>query len=300
MKIYICDPGAHHKNIEAIRNMMIYNSVEYVCCNDLSKIDETFNIALCFTIFFPPDRFPPHCKVIYGPQFFVFPHDRHPIHQYKYDPKRFFYNTLSEWNLAIHKRVAPSLTLSFVTIPLGLTLDAIPEVPPLNLRKKVMVYFKHRHPSTLHAVTQFLKEKGEDSIMIQYGSYKDADFKEALKDSRFVIWIGSHESQGFAFQETQASNVPILLWDVTSMRDEFNRSWCYGPPSGRSDDLAATSANCWSDDCGIRFTKAEELSDAYDKMNECLHTFRPRAYIYEKLSLTATYKHLLEVVGLHD
>ena len=300
MKIYICDPGAHHKNIEAIRNMMIFNKIEHICCDDLSKLDHTFDIALCFTVFFPPDRFPPHCKVIYGPQFFVFPRGDHPIHRYTYDPKRFFYNTLSEWNLAIHKRIAPSLSLSFVTIPLGLAFDTIEEVPALHMRKKIMVYFKHRHPSTLKAVTEFLQEKEQEYCVIQYGSYKDTDFKNQLQNTRFVIWIGSHESQGFAFQETQASNIPILLWDVTSMRDEFNRSWCYGCPSGKPDDLAATTANCWSDDCGIRFTKVEELSDAYNKMSESLSTFRPRAYIHDRLSLVETYKHLLEVVGLNE
>ena len=41
----------------------------------------------------------------------------------------------------------------------------------------------------------------------------------ALKQARFCIWIGRHESQGFAFQECLASNVPILVWDVQSMKD---------------------------------------------------------------------------------
>ena len=298
MKFYICDPGAHHKNVEAIRNMMIYNKVEYVCCSDLSKLDDSFDVALCVMDFFPPHMFPARCKVIYGPQFFVFPNNGHSIYRYTYDPARFFYNTLSSWNLAVHKRIGADLSLTFAAIPMGLSMDTLSEVPPLADRKKVMVYFKHRHPSALVAVRQFLEAHKVEYYLIQYGSYKDANFKNQLKDSRFVIWIGSHESQGFAFQETQASNVPILLWDVTSMRDEFHDRFPFGPPSGLPDDLAATTANCWSDDCGIRFYRIEELAEAYKKMNECLADFSPRKFIESKLSLSAAYHHLLKTIGL--
>jgi len=299
MKFYICDPNAHHKNVEAIRNMMIYNKVEYVCCNDLSRLDESFDVAMCFTVFFPPHMFPANCKVIYGPQFFTFPTDKaHNIYKYTYDPDRFFYNTLSKWNLSVHKELGSSLTLRFADIPMGLTMDSLIEVPPLVDRKKIMVYFKHRHPSALNAVRQFLNANHVDYYLIEYGSYKDADFKDKLKNSRFVVWIGSHESQGFAFQETQASNVPILLWDVTSMRDEFVGRWPYGTPSGSADDLAATTANCWSDECGIRFFKEEELPDAFIRMNNNLAEFTPRKYIGDKLSLTAAYNHLLKTIGI--
>lgn len=298
MKFYICDPGAHHKNVEAMRNMMIYNKIEYVCCSDLSKLDDSFDVALCSTVFFPPHLFPPRCKVIYGPQFFVFPNKGHSIYRYTYDPARFFYNTLSMWNLAVHKRVGSELTLTFAAIPMGLSMDTLSEVPPLAERKKVMVYFKHRHPSTLEAVKQFLKARDVEYYLIEYGSYKDTDFKYQLKDSRFVIWIGSHESQGFAFQETQASNVPILLWDVTSMRDEFVGRSPYGPPSGSADDLAATTANCWSDECGIRFYKIEELAAAYENMIKRLAEFSPRKTVGANLSLSAAYNNLLRTIGL--
>jgi hypothetical protein len=298
-KFYICDPGAHHKNVEAIRNMLTNAGVEYVCCNDLRQLNDSFTVAMCFTHFFPPHMFPAHCKVIYGPQFFVFPNDRnHPIHHHSYDPTRFFYNTLSDWNLSVFKSVAPNLTLMAAAIPMGININAIQEVPPLENRKKLMIYFKHRHPSHLNTVTQFLTSKQVDFSVISYGSYKDPDFKRQLQDTRFIIWIGSHESQGFAFQETQASNIPILVWDVTSMRDEFAGRWGYGAPSGRADDLAATTANCWSDECGFKFFQASELPDAYDRMNERLSTFTPRKYIEDKLSLSATYQNLLLTVGL--
>ena len=299
MKFYLCDGGSHHKNRTAIRQMMEANGATYTEHTNLNAIDDSYDVALCMTQFFPPSAFPARCKVVYGPQFFVFPDNMsHPIHKHTYDPDRFFFNILSDWVKKVYIHKAPRLSLRFITCPLGLDLDNIQEVPPLLERQKVMIYFKHRHPSALDAVRQFLEAKGQEYVVISYGSYNDADFKAKLKESRFVIWVGSHESQGFAFQETQASNIPILLWDVHSMRDEYNGSWPYGQSSGQPDELAATTATCWSDDCGIKFYRGEDLASTYDEMCLKLETFRPRAFITDKLSLTATYERLVTTIGL--
>jgi hypothetical protein len=299
MKFYICQPNAHHKNVESIRNMMTKNRVDYTVCDDLSKLDDSYTVAICATRFFPPDQFPKHCKVVYGPQFFVFPDNKnHPIHKYTYDSSRFFYNSLSGWNLDIQKQFAPNLMLTFVTCPFGIDTESISIVPSLEKRTRVMVYFKHRHPDTLHRVLKLLLEQNVEYDLFQYGSYKDPYFKAKLKETKFVIWIGSHESQGFAFQETLASNVPILLWDVTSMYDEYNNGWVYEYLKPTGIPLLATTANVWSDECGIKFTKEEELEAAFTKMNQVLAAFSPRKLIEEKVSLTATYTNLLKSIGL--
>ena len=293
-RVYIVDQGAHHKNREAIRKMMAKNNVKYTECSDLSQIDDAYTLAICENKFFPPDAFPANCKVLYGPQFFVFPNDKsHPLHRYTYDPKRFFYNTLSEWNKVLHKAFAPNLTLTFVTCPFGIDIENIKEVS--ENRNKVMVYFKGRHPSTLDAVTKFLSDRNVDYYLIKYGSYQDADFKQKLADSKFVIWIGSHESQGFAFQETLASNVPILLWDVKSMYDEYNNGWVYEEFKHSGLDLEATTANVWSDECGVRFYHLADLPQSFDEINS--KTFTPRKVI-EKLSLTATYENILSHLNI--
>jgi hypothetical protein len=299
MKFYICDPNGHHKNVESIRNMMTKNSVDYTVCDDLSRLDDTYTVVICATRFFPPDQFPKHCKVVYGPQFFVFPDNKnHPIHKYTYDPSRFFFNILSPWVLHTYKQIAPELNIKYLTCHLGIDTDSISVVPSIEKRTRVMVYSKHRHPDALHRVLKLLLEKDVEYDLFQYGSYKDQFFKEKLKDTKFVVWIGSHESQGFAFQETLASNVPILLWDVTSMYDEYNNGWVYEYLKPTGIPLLATTANVWSDECGIKFTKEEELEDAFAKMNQELNTFSPRKLIEEKVSLTNTYTNLLRAIGL--
>ena len=276
--------------------MMAANSVDYTECDDLSQIDDSYTLALCCTRFFPPAAFPKNCKVIYGPQFFVFPDDHnHPIHKHSYEPGRFFYNTLTSWNKTLHEKSAPNIGVKFITCPFGVDVDSIRIVPPPSQRSKIMIYFKHRHPDIGNKVINFLRSKNIDYDLIQYGSYNDADFKNKLQNTKFVIWVGSHESQGFAFQETLASNVPILLWDVRSMHDEYSNGYPY---RGYSQPLLATTANVWSDECGIKIFNENELESAFNEMNSKIERFSPRKVIETKVSLKGAYENLLISIDL--
>jgi hypothetical protein len=296
MRVYIVQPGAHHKNVESIRKMMVANNVKYTECDDLRQIDDSYTLVFCCTRFFPPSAFPNTCKVVYGPQFFVFPDDQnHPIHRHSYEPGRFFYNSLSPWVKTIHEQFAPNLSLKFVTCPFGLDIDSIQQVPSASQRSKVMIYFKHRHPDIGNKVISFLRSKNIEYDLIQYGSYNDADFKNRLQNTKFVIWVGSHESQGFAFQETLASNVPILLWDVRSMHDEYSKGYPY---RSYIQPLLATTANVWSPECGIKIFNENDLEPAFNQMNSSIEAFNPRRVIESEVSLNAAYRGILNAIGL--
>lgn len=296
MRVYIIQPGAHHKNVESLRKMMVANNVEYTECDDLSQIDDSYTLAFCCIRFFPPDAFPKNCKVVYGPQFFVFPDDHtQPIHKYTYDPKRFFYNSLSSWCKTIHEQFAPNLNLKFIACPFGVDVHSIRQVPPPSQRSKVMIYFKFRHPDLANAVISFLRSKNIDYDLIQYGSYNDADFKNKLQNTKFVIWIGCSESQGFAFQETLASNVPILVWDARSVHDEYQNGYLY---RGYHHPLLATSATIWSPECGIKIFDKNQLEPAFNQMNSRIEAFNPRRVVEAEVSLTAAYRGILNAIGL--
>jgi hypothetical protein len=297
IKFYIIDKGGHHKLHESIRRMLESNNVEYTSHDDLSKIDDSYTVAYCNNTFFPPEMFPKGCKVFFGPQFFVFPNNfDHPLHKYTYDPKLFFYNTQSDWNYAVHKSFAPNLSLTYVVCPFGIDIDNITIVP--KQRSKIMIYFKGRHPSLFEPVKNLVIEKRIYCTLVIYNNYKEIDFKNALQETKFVIWVGCHETQGFALQETLASNVPILLWDVKSMYDEWNNAWCYAPYKSSGFPLNATSASIWSDQCGIKIYDASELESAYNEMNARLDSFTPRKYMEEKNSLNAAFENFKKCLDI--
>jgi hypothetical protein len=149
-----------------------------------------------------------------------------------------------------------------------------------------MVYCKHRDPVLYRHVFDTLSSKQVEYTTVTYGSYNDADFKNALMDTKFVVWIGSHESQGFAFQETLAMNVPILVWDVRTMCDEIGSN---GYPAYSDHTLQATTSSYWSDECGIKFYDAADFSGKFDEMMSMYTEFKPREFVERELSLDAAF-----------
>jgi glycosyltransferase involved in cell wall biosynthesis len=280
---------------------MISNHIEYTISNNIDTLDDSYNLVLCINKFFPPDSFPKTCKVIYGPQFFVFPDNPdHEIFKYEYEQNRFYFNTLSSWNKEVHKEFIP-LKMKLITCPFGIDIDNIP-IRKIPVGNKVMIYFKRRHTSLLDHIISYLHFKGIDYSIFSYGSYNDADYKAEMDNCKFIIWIGTHESQGFAFQEALARNIPILLWDVNTMYEEYINNYpIYNNLRSQNKKLIATVANVWSDECGVKFTDGSEFESKFIEMNQKYDAglFNPRKVIANELSLDKAYKNMLEQVGLN-
>ena len=96
-----------------------------------------------------------------------------------------------------------------------------------------------------------------------------------LKKSKFGIWLGRHESQGFALEETLACDVPLLVWDVTSMNQEDGSNW---------PEYKATSIPYWDENCGKVFYQSSELHESMDEFILNLPNYKPREYICNHLS----------------
>lgn len=297
MKFYLCHRNAHIKNIESIRKMLDTYKIEYVESTSLDRINDTFDVAICFDTYFPPSAFPTKCKVLYGPHFFVFPEDaNHAIRNTTHDASRFFYNTLCDWNKKVHESFCMLPYVPYVTCPFGVNVEDIKPVPNTE-RPHILVYYKRRQRDHLTYVQSYLESNNIPYRLVEYGNYRDDYFKYILKSTKFVIWIGTHESQGFALQETLAANVPVLLWDAKSMFQEIdNGRVLYEPYKGKY-DLAASSAPAWSNECGIRFYEKEEFVDALKRMNESWKTFAPREFIEKTVGLKASMENMAKVMG---
>jgi glycosyltransferase involved in cell wall biosynthesis len=126
-----------------------------------------------------------------------------------------------------------------------------------------------------------LKQRGLNFQEIQYGFYRDEDFRRLLLRSRAMIFLCEHETQGFAYQQALSANVPILAWDRGGdwQDPEFypNRVK-FGPVS---------SVPYWEDRCGKKFANFEEFGPALTEFVNNLKEgrFSPREYVTENLSL---------------
>jgi glycosyltransferase involved in cell wall biosynthesis len=112
-----------------------------------------------------------------------------------------------------------------------------------------------------------------------------------LSESKYGIWLDAHESQGFALQEAIACNVPLLVWNVTSMNQEHGYSY---------DDIPATSIPYWDERCGEFFYHENELESKFKTLISKLEQYRPREFIVENLSIEKCEDKLLELIKQVD
>jgi len=266
--------GGHHKNQIGLD----------MICNHL-KIEKTssHNYREGFDIIYSSQK-PLDKKAIYGPGMGTFPND---------NAKKLtkgIYIQPSEWASRVWHTDFNYKNVPVVPFPFPVDTE---KFKPIDCEKqKVFVYFKHRTSRDLKTVLLFLKSKKIDYILIKYRHYKEENYLNILQSSKYGIWVGGHESQGFALEEALSCNVPLLVWSVTSMKQE-----CAG---FKYDDYKATTIPYWDERCGEYFYEKEELDSKFDTFISKLDSYKPRDYIMENLSVEKCSERFLDLINKYD
>jgi hypothetical protein len=133
-----------------------------------------------------------------------------------------------------------------------------------------------------------LKELDIDYRLFSYDDrYDETEYINCLQNAKYGIWVGRHESQGFALEETLSCNVPLLVWDVLSMNQEWGPNYA---------DIPATTIPYWDGRCGEIFYKREHFDYAYKVFMSKLHDFRPREYILSNLTMEKCEKEFINLL----
>ena len=290
---------AHRKNEAAFQRGCKLFDIEYYFTDDIHKIS-SFNPDFIWSpiTWFEPTLFP-NSKILYGPHFFIFPSKDHPSYgtfnsEYK---SIAYYNCLSKWNINVHREFIENLKVPFICLPFGVDTDRF--CPDTSTQKDIdcLLYFKHRHTDCLSKVVKNVQELNLSYKVIQYGSYNEQEYIETLKRVKCCIWVGSHESQGFALQECLSMNVPIFVWNAINMRDECtnnNHSFMEF-----SENLESTTVPYWDDRCGKIWNIQNDMKTEINNFIESLNTYSPRSFILETLSDKVCFLNLLSVFKLH-
>ena len=150
--------------------------------------------------------------------------------------------------------------LPIISFAFGVDTYKFNEVKFINNRTKIMFYFKQRNPDEFILILNrwLIQNQNQSYIVYDYSKkYEEENFINDLHDTKYCIWIGRHESQGFALQEILACNVPILIWDVTRLSQEWNCPILY-----KSYDLCVmTCAPYWDEQCGVKFQNLINLNN---------------------------------------
>ena len=175
------------------------------------------------------------------------------------------------------------------SLPFGVDTKRFNQIKPIEQRDKVFIYHKRRKPEELNWVVQLLQSYNIQYEIFDYDHrYDENYYLNYLHDSKYGIWVDAHESQGFALQEALACNVPLLVWNVTSMNQEYGSSYS---------NIPATTIPYWNERCGEFFYHAKELENNFSLFISKLDQYKPRDFIIENLSIEKCEDKLLEVIN---
>jgi glycosyltransferase involved in cell wall biosynthesis len=262
----------HAKNLNAIRKCKDLQIDEITNSSDLEKYDIRKYDAV-YSPCVPIDTYNyPNTKFIFGPHFSVFPDNKVSFIL----RENCVYIQPSEWCKNSWKEHAICNNLNIQVIPFGVDTERFKEVKPLEQRKKVFIYFKTRHPVELDFIKSILNNRKIEYKLFNYAEkYEEREYIDCLQNAKYGIWLGRHESQGFALEEALSCNVPLLVWDVTSMNQEHG----YKYP-----DIKATSIPYWDNRCGEVCHAYSEIEETLDLFLSNIEKYKPRDYVLENLS----------------
>lgn len=146
-----------------------------------------------------------------------------------------------------------------------------------------LIYYKNRPAEDLHYVKEMLSKRRLTHIQLEYGSYTQQNFREALSSVKFCVIIDNTESQGIAIQEMMAANKPLYVWDQPvwdHMGDQYT--------------VPASSVPYWSPECGEKVVNKEDLEFTLDNFISNLKNYTPREYVNRELSPQKSVQILLD------
>jgi hypothetical protein len=294
MKILYLQNGMHHKNHHAMtqyKNIKLYtiNSPEDLDSIDLTQFDCVYSPATPINASKYPET-----KFIFGPHFSVFPVE-HQMNVIKSSNTTYVHP--SEWAAKVWRDNILCKNMRIESLPFGVdtvrfndegTLGSQRDSLGSQNKTEIIIYYKDRHPSELHFIVEELNKMSiKFSIFSYKHRYDENTYIDYLKKAKYCIWIGRHESQGFALEEALSCNVPLLVWEVSSMNQEYGQNY---------DDIPASVIPYWDARCGDFFYKNNEFNETFQRFLSKLDTYKPREFILETLTEEICEKKLIEII----
>jgi hypothetical protein len=284
MKLLLIANGFHSKNFNALKNYdMEITSIYNTNLDDinLNEFDVIYSPSSPIDV----SKYP-SIKFIFGPHFSVFP-DKKQIDLISGN-KNVVYIQPSEWVVKLWKCFS-FFNLKIHSLPFGVDTDKFNENKHISERKEIFVYFKRRNKQELQLILNFLQSNQINYKLFDYiHKYNETDYLNCLQNAKCGIWVDAHESQGFALQEALSCNVPLLVWNVSSLNQEAGSNY---------QDFHATTIPYWNDNCGEVFYKYDEFFNKYNLFLSNLNAYTPRQFILDNLSIKKCEEKFIDLIN---
>ena len=289
-KILIINSWLHDKNKQGLNKVLQYlhgqNRIEYNFGSiaDIPNYDTVYSPSNAINSSLYPNQ-----KFIFGPHFSTFPDHKQleTLQNKKFN--NCIYVQPSEWVVQLWLNMGAENFLPIKSLPFSVDTERF---SPTNEeeRTEVFVYHKVRHPKELEILKSFLNYKKITYKLFDYAKkYAENDYIQCLNNAKYGIWLGRHESQGFALEEALSMNVPLLVWDAKFMSQEYGYNY---------NDIPCSTIPYWDNRCGKIFNNCEELEVTFNVFQTKLEAqeYSPRQYILENLTSEKCAERLMELI----
>lgn len=165
----------------------------------------------------------------------------------------------------------------------GFDISDFPDARAARKRWDVLIYDKiyfdrdALFAAAIAPFVQMLEAGGLTYTVLRYGAHHHSDYMDAVRASRCMAFFAHSETQGMAYQECLASNVPVFAWDEGIWPSPLAAELGRGP-------IPCTSTPYFDERCGVRF-KLADMADAWARFHRDIDAFEPRRYVAEALTL---------------
>ncbi len=225
---------------------------------------------------------------IFGPHFSVFPNQT--VRRFNNLHKNAVYIQPSQPSVSTWQNEFGFKTLPIKAIPFGIDTNKFTNAPLPPQRdldtngdrsKLVMVYFKDRDPSEFKFIVDFLAKNNIGYKVFDYRKrYTETDYLNFLRNAKYGIWLGCHESQGFGLQEALSCNVPLLVWNVRLRKQQWSYREHY-----KNIKSEVTTIPYWDERCGEYFYEQKDFVNTFERFTRELRNYQPRQFVLDHLSM---------------
>jgi len=153
-------------------------------------------------------------KLFAGPNIVVFSSDADSILA---SPEVDAVITPCDWVIDMYLEDNPSLQGRCFAWPAGVDAEFWKPDPGAT-RKQILIFEKQNNGPVgpIEPYADYLRQKGYEVSILKYGTYTHVQYLKELQRSRLMIGFATAESQGIAWAEAWAADVPTLIWQNNS------------------------------------------------------------------------------------
>jgi hypothetical protein len=226
-------------------------------------------------------------KILAGPNLVEFPLDAGGLLEH---PLVDFCLTPSQWVNHVYEKEAPTLVGRCVAWPAGVDANYWSPTMDVRLRDSIIVFDKTAHDQSSGQAKALARECIESIERcglpfehLAYGTFSRDSYQAALRKSRLLIGFSASESQGIAWAEAWACDVPTLILrnDETTYR-------------GRS--MGSSSAPYLGPETGAFFSDLDSmLRMADEQLDRDGLDYAPREWVLSHMTDEVSARHLLNI-----